>query len=79
MTLVHINIIKGTTRTVYTDSLMGSSKAMFIKMPLLVNIGAKVHVKRLAFILSFSDISFFASLILSLSRLPYKVSFSPPA
>ena len=43
MTLVHMNIIKGTTRTVYTDSLMGSSKAMFIKMPLLVNIGAKVH------------------------------------
>ena len=38
MALVHMNIIKGTTRTVYRDtcSLMGSSKAMFIKMSLLV-------------------------------------------
>ena len=44
MTLVHVNIIKGTTRTVYTDSLMGSFKAMFIKKPMLVNIGAKVHL-----------------------------------
>ena len=41
MALVHMNIIKGTTRTVYNDSLMGSSKAMFIIMSLLVNIGAK--------------------------------------